>query len=97
MFELETLIAFGIGAALVAVAPLATAITGRENGLANSISNAGRSLTKQGLKLGIRLADASGSLVGKVGHGLSEAGESFTDLVAEARADLEQAKPSKKG
>lgn len=96
MFELETIIAFGIGAALVAVAPLATAITGKEHGIANSLSNAGRSLTKQGLKLGISVADATSSLVGKVGHGLSEAGESFTDLVAEARADLEQAKAAKK-
>ena len=96
MFELETLIAFGIGAALVAVAPLAKAVTGRDHGITTSISNAGRSLTKQGLKLGIAVADASAGLVNKVGHGLSEAGESFTDLVAEARADLEQAKASKK-
>ena len=96
MFELETLIAMGVGAALVAVAPLAAAITGRESRLATSLSNAGRTITKQGLKVGICLADASANLASKVGHGLSEAGESFTDLVAEARADLEQAKAAKK-
>ena len=97
MFELETLIAMGVGAALVAVAPVVAAVTGRENKLATSISSAGRNLTKQGLKLGITVADASSGLIRKVGHGLSEAGESLTDLVAEARADLEQAKAAKKG
>jgi hypothetical protein len=97
MFELETLIAMGVGAALVAVAPVVASVTGREHRLATSISAAGRNLTKPGLKLGICLADKSSGLVRKVGHGLSEAGESLTDLVAEARADLEQAKAAKNG
>jgi hypothetical protein len=35
--------------------------------------------------------------VRRVGQGLSEAGESFTDLLAEAKADLEQAKSAKNG
>ncbi len=96
MFELETLLAMGVGAALVAVAPVVAAVTGRENRVATAISSTGRSITKQGLKLGICLADRSSNLVRKVGHGLSEAGESFTDLVAEAKADLEQAKAAKR-
>lgn len=95
MFELETLIAMGVGAALVAVAPVVASVTGREHRLANAISGAGRKVTKQGLKLGICLADRSSELVRRVGHGLSEAGESFTDLLAEARADVEQAKAAK--
>lgn len=95
MFELETLIAMGVGAALVAVAPVVAAVTGREHRLTNAMSSAGRSITKQGLKLGICLADRSSGLVRRVGHGLSEAGESFTDLLAEAKADLEQAKAAK--
>lgn len=95
MFELETLIAMGIGAALVAVAPVVASVTGRDHKLATSISAAGRNLTKTGMKLGIRLADASSGLFSKIGHGLSEAGESFTDLMAEARADLEQAKTAR--
>ncbi len=95
MFELEMLIAMGFGAALVAVAPVVAAVTGRENRVASAVSHTGRSITKQGLKLGICIADRSSGLVRKVGHGLSEAGESFTDLLAEAKADLEQAKAAK--
>jgi len=97
MFELEALIAMGVGAALVAVAPLVASVTGREHRITNAISGAGRSLTKQGLKVGICIADRSSGLVRRVGQGLSEAGESFTDLLAEAKADLEQAKAAKNG
>ena len=97
MLELETLIAFSVGAVLVAVAPVVTSVTGRENRLATSISAAGRNLTKQGLKLVICVADRSSGLVNKVGHGLSEATESLTDLVAEARVDLVLAKAAKNG
>ena len=73
MLELETLIAFSVGAVLVAVAPVVTSVTGRENRLATSISATGRNLTKQGIKLVICVADRSSDLVNKVGHGLSEA------------------------
>ena len=97
MLELETLIAFSVGAVLVAVAPVVTSVTGRENRLATSISATGRNLTKQGIKLVICVADRSSDLVNKVGHGLYEASESLTDLVAEARADLELAKAAKNG
>jgi len=97
MLEFETLLAMGLGAALVAVAPVVASVTGREHPLANSISSAGRRFTKQGLKLGICVADRSSALFQRVGHGLAEAGESLTDLVAEARADLEAAKAAKQG
>lgn len=96
MLELETLLAMGLGAALVAVAPVVTAVTGREHRVAQAISGAGRSLTKQGLKVGIRIADSTAGLARRVGEGLSEAGESFTDLMAEAQADLDQAKAARK-
>lgn len=96
MLELETLLAMGLGAALVAVAPVVTAVTGREHRLATAISGAGRSLTKQGLKVGIRLADSTSGLARQVGHGLCEARESLADLVAEAQADLDQAKAARK-
>jgi len=97
MFELEALIAMGIGAALVAVAPVVASVTGREHRITTAISGAGRNLTKQGFKLGLCIADRSSGLVRRVGAGLSEAGESFTDLLAEAKADLEQAKAAKNG
>jgi hypothetical protein len=95
MLEFETLIAMGLGAALVAVAPVVAAVTGREHGVANAISGAGRSLAKQGLKVGIRIADGTSGLARRVGHGLSEAGETLTDLMAEAKADLDQAKAAR--
>ncbi|MFM7265052.1 MAG: hypothetical protein ACKOZW_05580 [Cyanobium sp.] len=96
MLELETLIAMGLGAALVAVAPVVAAVTGREHRVADAISGAGRSLATQGFKVGIRIADSTSDLARRVGQGLSEAGESLTDLMAEAKADLEQAKATKK-
>lgn len=71
-------------------------MTGREHRVANAISGTGRSLTKQGLKVGIRIAESTSGLARRVGQGLSEAGESISDLMAEAKADLEQAKAAKK-
>jgi hypothetical protein len=50
-------------------------------------------ITKQGLKLGLVVADKTSSAVKGIGRGLAEVGESFTDVLAEARADLAQ--PSK--
>ncbi|QNI85799.1 hypothetical protein SynPROS71_02023 [Synechococcus sp. PROS-7-1] len=94
MFELEFLLAMGVGAALVAVAPAVKAVSGKETDWSRSVSNSGRTITKQGLKLGIRLADTTGALLKGVGHGFSEVSETFTDLLAEARADLETNKPT---
>ena len=92
MFELEMLVAMGLGAALVAVAPVVVSVTGRESRVATRISSLGRSITKQGLKFTIRLADRTSGLASKLGQGLSEAGECFGDLMAEARADIEQSR-----
>jgi len=92
MFELELLIAMGLGAALVAIAPAVKAVGGGENRVSRSIGDTGRAITKQGLKLGIRLADSTGGLLRGISQGFSEVGESFTDLLAEAKADLEQSK-----
>lgn len=96
MFELELLIAMGLGAALVAIAPAVKAVSGGENRVSRSIGDTGRSITKQGLKLGIRVADGTGGILRSIGHGFSEVGESFTDLFAEAKADLEQSKAKQK-
>jgi hypothetical protein len=94
MFELETLIAFGIGAGLVALAPVVGLITGKDSKLTTSVGSAGRSLTKKGLKAGLFLTDKAGSAARFVGHGFSEVGESFADILAEAKADLAQSKGS---
>ena len=98
MLELETLLAFGIGAGLVALAPAVAAIAGKESKLSKGFSQTGRQLTKQGVKVGLVVADKAGAAVRGISHGLSEVGESFQDIFAEARADLAQAnegEPSK--
>lgn len=92
MLELETLLAFGIGAGLVALAPVVAAIAGKESKISKGVSQTGRNLTKQGLKVGLVIADKTGAAVRGISHGLTEVGESFTDIIAEARADLAQSK-----
>lgn len=95
MLELETLVAFGIGAGLVALAPVVAALAGKDSGITRGVTQTGRSLTKQGLKVGLVVADKAGAAVRGISHGLSEVGESFSDIVAEARADMAQAKEDK--
>jgi len=51
MFELETLVAFGIGAGLVALAPVLRSVLGTESSLAASVGSTGRNLTKKASKL----------------------------------------------
>ncbi len=89
MFELEVLAAFGIGAGLMALAPAVVAVTGG-NKLSRSMADTGRDLTKRGLKVGVIVIDKVSEATTSVVHNVSELGESFNDLVAEARADLVQ-------
>jgi hypothetical protein len=93
MLELETLLAFGIGAGLVALAPLVAAVTGKESKITGAVTSTGRTITKQGLKIGIVVADKTSGAVKGLGRGLAEVGETFTDLLAEAKADLDQPSP----
>jgi len=94
MLELETLAAFVIGAGLMALVPAVAAVAGKESKLTTAVSNTGRSITKQGLKVGLVVADKTSGVVKSVGRGLSEVGESFTDVLAEAKNDLAQTKPA---
>ena len=87
MFELELLVAFGIGAGLMALAPAVSAVTGN-NGLSQSMKDTGRDLTKRGLKVGVVVADKVSAATKSVVNNVAEMGESFNDLVAEARAEL---------
>ncbi|MEN9877733.1 MAG: hypothetical protein RLZZ158_772 [Cyanobacteriota bacterium] len=98
MFELEMLVAFGIGAGLMALAPAVSAVTGGSK-LSRSMAETGRDLTKRGLKVGVVVADKVSEVTHSMVHNVSEIGESFNDLVAEARADLvqERAAASKNG
>ena len=95
MFELEYLVAFAFGAGLVALTPVAASVTGRESKLTQAISGAGRGITKQGLKLGIVIGSKASGVFSGVKSGLSEVGESFGDILAEAKADLAETKTDK--
>ena len=61
------------------------------------MASTGRDLTKRGLKVGVVVADKVSEVTKSVVHNVSEMGESFNDLVAEARADLAEAKNSSNG
>ena len=95
MFELETLLAFGIGASLVALAPVAAAVLGKENGLAVAVGSTGKTLTKGSLKVGLFVADQTASAAKAVASGLAEVGETFGDILAEAKTELDQSKSTK--
>lgn len=91
MFELETLAAFALGAGLMALVPALSAVAGKDSKLTTAVSNTGRSITKQSLKVGLVVADKTSGVVKSVSRSLAEVGESFSDVMAEAKADL--AKP----
>ena len=92
MFELEYLIAFGIGAGLIALTPVVATVAGRESSVTKSISGAGRGITKQSLKIGLVIGSKFSGLFSGMKSGLSEVGESFGDILAEAKADLAETK-----
>ncbi len=86
MFEFETLLAFGVGASLVALAPLVRRYGNQQVG--DSMSDTGRSLAKRGIKMGVAVAGVATTAAQAVARGAAEAAESFNDLVAEARAEM---------
>lgn len=92
MLEFETLAAFCIGAGLMALVPALSAVAGKDSKLTTAVANTGRTITKQGMKVGLVVADKTSGVVKSVGQGLSEVGESFNDVLAEAKADLAQPK-----
>ena len=57
MFELETLAAFGAGAALMAMAPVVRKMGNQE--LGDSMGQAGRNMAKSGVKVGLVAAGAA--------------------------------------
>ena len=93
MFELEYLVAFSLGAALVAITPVVSTVAGRESSVTRTISGVGRGLTKQGLKVGIVIGSTITRAFSGIKSGVNEIGESFGDILAEAKADL--AEPTK--
>ena len=87
MFELETLLAFGVGAGLVVLAPMVRRM-GHAN-LGDSMGQAGRSMAKGGIKVGVAVAGVASSTVRTFTKHAAEAAESLVDLVAEAKAEME--------
>lgn len=87
MFELETVLAFGVGAGLVTLAPMVRRLGNPQ--LGDSMHNVGRSMAKSGIKLGVTVAGVAGNAARSVAQHAAETAESFGDLVAEARSELD--------
>ena len=95
MFELEALFAFGIGAGLVVLAPVAAAVLGKDNKLVATVASTGRKLTKGSLKVGLFVADKTVSAAKILASGLADVGDTFAEIVAEAKTELDQSKATK--
>jgi len=93
MLELETLLAFGVGAGLVALAPMVRRLGNQQ--LGESMTNAGKSMAKGGIKVGVTVAGVASKAAQTMVSHASEATESFMDLVAEARSELHDAAAAK--
>lgn len=87
MFEFETILAFSIGAGLVAIAPIVRKFGNQQ--LGDSMSISGKKMAKEGIKLGVTIIDVAGAATNSFARHAAEAVESIGDLVAEARTELE--------
>jgi len=87
MLELETLLAFGVGAGLVALAPMVRRLGNQQ--LGESMTHVGKTMAKGGIKVGVAVAGVASKAAHTVVSHASEASESFMDLVAEARTELQ--------
>lgn len=85
MFELETLAAFGAGAALMAMAPVVRKLGNQE--LGDSMGQAGRSMAKNGVKIGLVAVGTAEKVAKGVAKSAAEAAETFVDLVEEAKSE----------
>jgi len=93
MFELETVLAFGVGAGLVALAPMVRRLGNPQ--LGDSMTNVGKSMAKNGIKVGVTVAGVASKAAQSVATHAAEAAESFVDLVAEARSEMTESSESK--
>ena len=85
MFELETLAAFGAGAALMAMAPVVRKLGTQE--LGDSMGQAGRTMAKSGVKIGLVAVGTAEKVAKGVAKGAAEVAETFVDLVEEAKSE----------
>lgn len=91
MLELETLLAFGVGAGLMALAPMVRRLGHQP--LGDSMTSVGKSMAKGGIKVGVSVAGVASKAAQSVVSHASEASESFMDLVAEARSERHDQSP----
>jgi len=80
LLGIEPIVALGVGIGALLIAPVIGSFANPEIG--KSVSDSGRSLTKNGIKLGFEALD-------KVQTTFAEASESFNDLFAEAKSEVE--------
>ena len=85
MFEFETLVAFGAGATLMAMAPVVRKLGNHE--LGDSMGQAGRTMAKNGVKIGLVVVGTAEKVAKGVAKGAAEAAETIVDLVEEAKSD----------
>jgi hypothetical protein len=88
MFEFETVLAFGVGASLVALAPMVRRMGNHQ--LGDSMSSVGKSMAKNGIKVGVTVAGVAGTAARNVARTAAEAAESLVDLVAEAKSEMDE-------
>ena len=93
MFELETVLAFGVGAGLVALAPMVRRLGNPQ--LGDSMTNVGKTMAKGGIKVGVTVAGVASKAAQSVATHAAEAAESFVDLVAEARSEMSESAEAK--
>ena len=85
MFELETLAAFGAGAALMAMAPVVRKLGNQE--LGDSMGQAGRKMAKSGVKIGLVAVGTAEKVAKGVAKSTAEVAEAVVDLVEEAKSE----------
>ncbi len=83
LFGLEPMTALAVGVGALVLAPVigvAGTLAGKDTAVGESLSESSKNLAKAGLLWGMDVFDKTQTFV-------AEAGESFQDLVAEARAE----------
>lgn len=91
LLGLEPLTALGIGVGSLLLAPVVGVVgsaMGSDSALGNSLSESSRSLAKTGVGWAVDTFDKTQTF-------FAETGESFQDLVAEAKNDLKNSKSAK--
>lgn len=85
LFGIEPIVALSVGVAAIVLAPLIGSLAQPE--VEESLSNGGRELVKKGVKFGIETYD-------NLQTSMTQTAQSWSDLVAEAKAEAELSRNS---